>query len=184
MCVHFGRQKQNAPDTILTILKIPIGNEVGIIWVGLVAHATMNEKRGAIMRNDIIFSHENWQGRPLRAFLAIIAARNGVRLPPPETEVEGEIPALVNHGRWMAHCGCGGAVVVSSKVPLFWCPDCGNQANKGKWLRVIFPAEKEEIEKELLKRPADDGFRARNRNWLPGESVADLAKENSERGIG
>lgn len=138
------------------------------------------------MRADIICHHEDWQEQPLRNFLASHAMKLGTPLPPAITEIEGEVLARVNQGRWIADCvveGCGGAIVVSEVTPLFYCPYCGNADNNGKWYRVIFPAQKQAIEAILLKRPARDGFRAVHRNWEYGESLSKLRAENAERGI-
>lgn len=136
------------------------------------------------MRADIIVKHEDWQRLPLREFLANHAMALGVPLP--RGDVKGEVKPYVNQGRWVADCptiGCAGAIVVSVQSPVFYCPDCGNQDNDGAWYQVVFPMELEAIERELLKRPARDGFRAMNRNWKPGETVALLAAENKTQGI-
>jgi len=83
------------------------------------------------------------------------------------------VAARVDYGRWIADCPrCTGAEFVDPGWPLFVCCSCGSGPHS-----VTFPSPREEIEGELLKRP--DGA---TRNWRPGESVADLRRENREGG--
>ena len=136
------------------------------------------------MRNDIIVHHEDWQELPMREFIRHFLARNG--LPQPGNAVKGEVQARVNQGRWLCDCpnpGCGGALVVSFKDRFFVCTTCGSPENGGAWYRVAFPPQKEQIERELLKRPAKDAWRAHNRNWELGETVDDLRQQNRDKGI-
>lgn len=92
--------------------------------------------------------------------------------------------AQVNHGVWVALDGCGaregvyGGGVVWLDRPVVWCPLCSNRAYGRKWRPVVLPADREAIEAALLPRPD-----ITTRNWLPGESVADLLAENAEHGI-
>ena len=98
---------------------------------------------------------------------------------------QGEVQALVNHGRWIAKCpnpGCGGALVVSAQDPIFLCTDCGSEENGGRSYTVRFPDEKEAVERELMKRPVV-ARKATNRNWLPGETVDKLRDENRAHGV-
>jgi len=53
---------------------------------------------------------------------------------------------------------------------LFQCLSCG-----GPRQEVVFPAEMAIIEAVLSRRR-----RPENRNWQPGETVADLVRENEE----
>ena len=82
-------------------------------------------------------------------------------------------PAFVNHGRWLWECpGCLTAVQVSEAggvVDLCCCPACFGQA----FVQPVFPAERAEIEAELMRQP---GYRwnAPFRNWEPGWSLAHL----------
>jgi hypothetical protein len=87
--------------------------------------------------------------------------------------------AEVNHGRWIAHCECGGAEVVDPDDPVFFCLSCLN-ADNGRGLRPVeFPSEKErlQIAEVLLHRKE-----RRSRGWLPTETVGDLKRQNRERG--
>lgn len=91
------------------------------------------------------------------------------------------IEAYVNWGRWVADCptpGCNGALIVSHEDPRFYCPYCFNDPEAGRFLAVAFPAARAAIEAELLKRPLLE-----QRNWRPGETAADLRRQNSARGI-
>ena len=134
---------------------------------------------------DFIVEHESWHKASLETLVRDAMKNNGLGAPPPLSHVQNKLWAEVNHGRWIVTCPsrCGGAIIVSSHQPLFLCPDCGSSENGGKWYNVIFPANKEAIEKLLLKRPAFNPMRAANRNWKPDESVSDLEWENQERGI-
>ena len=127
---------------------------------------------------DKIQHHENTQHTSAVAFIAGYAEAAGRQLPPPMARAN-RVQAVVNHGRWVIECPsheCGGAVIASEGDP-FMCPYCFNASNEGRWYNVQFPPDKKRIEATLLKRPD------RNRNWLLGESVAQLENENRVRGI-
>lgn len=127
-----------------------------------------------------IVEHKDWAQIPYRRFLGEIYGQQGWGSLPPTTQVIGDIRAYVNHGRWLAECpsaGCGGAVITDSSDPLFLCYQCGRG-----WYNVIFPPQKTTIEALLLVRPRI-GNHPSTRNWIPGETVADLVRQNQERGI-
>ena len=128
--------------------------------------------------NNIV-EHKDWQHVTYREFLSDLYHRKGHGGLPPETSVIGQIEAYINHGRWIAECPtrCGGAVIADSGVPLFVCYECG-----GDWYSVVFPPEKTAIEVLLMRRPPV-GREPTTRNWYPGESVADLARQNQEMGV-
>lgn len=68
------------------------------------------------------------------------------------------VRARVNGGTWIADCvtkGCGGAEFVDPSFPSFFCWGCGNKTNGGNCRPVIFPENREEIEKLLLDRPVE-----------------------------
>ncbi len=77
--------------------------------------------------------------------------------------------AYVNLGRWVCDCECGAGNATDPDWGLALCFDCGAMHP------VIFPRadERAEIERLLLARPL-----SRNRNWIPGESIAELAADN------
>jgi hypothetical protein len=87
--------------------------------------------------------------------------------------------AEVNHGRWTVRCPwCSGCQNASEEDHRFFCTECSNGAAGGKWIAVVWPADREEIELALGQRPHPD-----NRNWLPGETIADLWLENAAHGV-
>ncbi len=89
-------------------------------------------------------------------------------------------PAYINYGRWVVDCPyCGAALPASKNVRAFWCPECGLEPLHGYGVRVRFPPDSTMriIETILCMRPL-----ARNRNWRPNESLAQLARENLDHG--
>lgn len=87
--------------------------------------------------------------------------------------VHGEtVPAVVNHGRWLAKCACGNSEHVKQGEPMT-CIVCGAQYT------VVFPdpETKIRIDRVLGERPLPE-----NRNWTT-ESVTDLEFENVEHGL-
>lgn len=141
---------------------------------------------------DHIVTFETWQskdGKPrdasLLAFIARYCAKTGVSVPPANA-IKGAVQARVNQGRWLVDCpvaGCGNAIMASYQEPIFFCHICGNVDNPAHWYKVIFPQERKEIEAALLGRPSKNPFNAPHRNWIPGESVAKLQKENTEHKV-
>jgi len=75
------------------------------------------------------------------------------------TSVDKSCPvlAVVNYGRWIAQCECGGAEYVALSDPVFFCCSCGNASVDGKLRMVIFPSieEIQQIEAEILKVEID-----------------------------
>lgn len=68
-------------------------------------------------------------------------------------EVEGEVVARVDWGRWLADCPfCGGAELVSRTAGVFYCLSCGMAKQGGRPMRAVFPDGLEEIEAELNTR--------------------------------
>jgi len=109
------------------------------------------------------------------AFRRRIAAGRMIRMP---AETVGEVAAEVNHGRWIARCPfCSGAELVSRVDAVFFCFSCHMEGNGGRAMRVLFPCNRRQIEVLLEQRPIH------NQHWLPGESKADLARENREHGL-
>ena len=103
-----------------------------------------------------------------------IQSRNHGRSPVPSGEAPAPIlKAEVNHGRWIVRCPfCAGAEAADPDSPRFYCLTCFNEPVGNRFLAVQWPQNKEAIESELNKRPAEG-----SQNWLPHESVADLARE-------
>ncbi len=98
---------------------------------------------------------------------------------PSQTASSPSVPAQVNHGRWLTPCPfCNSANLASRADKRFLCCECGNTAAGGQWLPVVWPKNAHAIEEMLMKRPD-----RHTRNWLPGETVADLAAENKSNGV-
>ncbi len=82
--------------------------------------------------------------------------------------------AYVHQDRWIAECpmpGCRSTEFVDPAWPYLVCTA---QCGVGPFA-VEFPKDREKIEAELIRRPVPA-----TRNWLPGETVADLQRENGE----
>lgn len=131
--------------------------------------------------------------------------------------VNNTLAARIDNGRWVVDCPsrdprsgktlCTAAMATSSIFDLFVCPVCGSPENGGRWYEVVYPAEREEIERLLLMRP-DPGERTVNgvkvgngRFWspvdvvfqpnetdvyrrMPGQTIDELRAENLELGFG
>ena len=86
------------------------------------------------------------------------------------------LPVIYNHGRWIVTCAwCTGAELAVNDV--FLCSNCKNNGI-GNPVPVAWPPNRQAIEVLLLKRP-----HAANRNWMPGETVQSLARENSDHEV-
>ena len=141
-----------------------------------VSYGNLARKNGVVIPLNVQRDDPNGGG--------IISARI-----PPDT-VKGEIHARIDDGIWLVDCtnlGCNSAGRVSELEPFFICVDCGSPEWDNKWRGVIFPTNKAVIELELMRRPqymnikrGDNSFTLVNRNWLPGESVADLKHQRLE----
>lgn len=134
--------------------------------------------------DDKIITHEDIFRLPYGEFVRYSASRKSMQAPAQDGVTDGEIVAYVNHGRWVAECpDCAGAQLVSELERRFWCLNCGNAAVNFAWRHVRMPQKRTAIEAELVIRPAAKGDRAITRNWLPGETVKDLQRENVEHGV-
>ena len=84
------------------------------------------------------------------------------------------VQAFVNHGAWLVMCPeCNGAEYAWEEG-YFFCCSCKNSYLKHNYRRLVFPAERQAIERLLMVRSLD------NRNWNHIETVADLERENEE----
>ena len=90
--------------------------------------------------------------------------------------------AYVNHGRWLVDCPfCGSTQIAAKSDRRFLCAGadgCANAQVGGAYIPVVWPKDADRIEAELLQRPTPN-----NRNWMPGETVKDLRRENAEHGV-
>ncbi|MEA2703909.1 MAG: hypothetical protein QOD63_1854 [Actinomycetota bacterium] len=104
-----------------------------------------------------------------------IRHRNGV--PPFEPQgfaVGVALPAQVKDGQWVVRCdGCRNAQFTARAEPRFFCVRCLNSTHGGQWVAVAWPVDSEKGEAVLLARPL-----FQSRNWLAGETLADLVAEN------
>ena len=66
------------------------------------------------------------------------------------------VSARVEMGQWIADCECGGCEFVTPDEPIFFCFSCANRDDANMLREVVFPPEREEIERALLERPVDD----------------------------
>lgn len=110
---------------------------------------------------------------------ARLAQQTGFRIPPLTDIMPGKpLQPRVGRNRWIVDCpDCRGAEFLWPEG-LFMCCSCWNARAKHKWRRVTIPANRAQIEAVLRARPMPD-----DRGWWPGETVADLKRENSERGL-
>lgn len=91
---------------------------------------------------------------------------------------EEAVHVEVNHGRWVVECpSCRSAQLASIEDPRYLCHECLNMAIALQWRRVIWPKNYQAISDLLAVRPLE------NRNWKPGEKLADLKRENEEAGL-
>lgn len=90
------------------------------------------------------------------------------------TAAGAKLKARVDAGRWIVDCDCGAGNSTHPEWGIALCYGCGAVREK-----VKFPKEWKGVEKELLRRPETV-----TRNWLSGETVAALKRENAEHGVG
>jgi hypothetical protein len=87
---------------------------------------------------------------------------------------EKPVRARILYGRWLVDCPvCSGANDVDPEEPVYLCTSCGWPE---RLVPVEFPAGRAQIEDALLRRPIH------NRNWQPGEWLADLVLDNLSNG--
>ena len=140
----------------------------------IVTHATNADRGGTVGGVNIATA-------TYREMLAAVGATYGLTLPASTAVAATPMDAYINHGRWVAECGnCETAVVVDDGDLFFWCPRCGSG---DVWTPIALPSDRSDIEAQLLRR---NGWRGtgKTRNWVPGETVADLIAENRAHGIG
>lgn len=89
------------------------------------------------------------------------------------------IPVRADWGRWVVGCpDCGSAQLACRTDPRFVCVECGNVAVNGAFRPVAWPRAAAAIERLLDARPD-----LSTQNWVPGETVAQLAAENKALGV-
>lgn len=101
-----------------------------------------------------------------------MAGKHGLHL---YEEIAGiPVKAVLDFGRWIARCECGGAEAVDPSDPIFFCVSCGNYRNSGRLRRVEFPADYKKIERQVMGRaveygPSDDPIEKQRRAVPAGE---------------
>lgn len=112
------------------------------------------------------------QGGNAYAVIDLYRSRR-VSVDEPVDDVIETIMARVDHGRWLVECDyCKSAQLVGDEDLRFFCINCSNISNDGKWREIVWPENAEEIENVLAVRPID------NRHWSPGETIDELKAEN------
>jgi hypothetical protein len=106
------------------------------------------------------------------------ARLRGFGLPTRDTGVSDApaVPAIVNHGRWIAFCpDCiGAAELVWLADPRLFCMACGNRAIGGLWRTVEMPADAAEITASLSERPRHE------QGWEPDLPPLDDEPDDEE----
>jgi hypothetical protein len=111
--------------------------------------------------------HRNWHRKDVKRHV------------PAETS-DVHVQVQVNDSRWLVQCPlCRSAQVASVGDRRFFCVDCLNAHVQGRWIVVDWPANADEIEAELVKRPLPH-----TRGWTAEQTVADLQRENLAHAVG
>lgn len=117
---------------------------------------------------------------PLEANMALNAylagtPRGKLMKRPTKVSKKAVVYARVEHGRWLADCPwCRNAIFAPLTDPRFFCPECMNAAVHGEFVKLVVPKteDREQIAGLLLRVPDE-----RCRNWLPTETVEELAQQ-------
>ena len=94
--------------------------------------------------------------------------------------------ATINRGIWIVACECRApgdpapGMLCWLDVPLMWCVRCRNADAGHRWRPYLLPSPDERAAIDAVLEPRA----IVNRNWLPGETVADLLRENAAHGLG
>jgi hypothetical protein len=115
-----------------------------------------------------------------RTFLAKLRLR--YKFPEPIDCFDNEsepVEAFVNKGMWIVMClNCKGGAEFAWEEGYFFCCSCKNSYNGHRYRRLIFPADRQEIEDLLSVRPLE------NRNYRgplhPNETLEVLRQENKD----
>lgn len=115
----------------------------------------------------VIVALRHWQCRDLAPDL------------PDAVAADQPVLAVLAQSRWVAQCpDCAGAQLAARTDRRLLCSGCGNVIAGRRWRPVVWPDDTDAIEQVLAVRPL-----AHNRNWHPGETVADLVAENAAHGL-
>lgn len=126
-----------------------------------------------------------------------IERRRGVKIVVRDTLAKSPVYARIYRGHWIADCDvCGGAMFVSPDDPVFFCVECFNKKDNGKLRPIIFPDNRQEIERAILERPVNEfagvteseragrasitaGGQVFTRDWMPGETAEMIREQNA-----
>lgn len=85
--------------------------------------------------------------------------------------------AWIASSNWVVTCDVCREQIVIDFGEIYFCPNCLNVPHNGKARMVVFPENRDEIERILLLRPNPSV-----RTWYPHETVDDLRLQNIEHG--
>ena len=108
---------------------------------------------------------------PSACWAPALFTRGGFIQPRSDT-APGSLPVIVNHGRWIVRCPCGGSQYACAIDRRFLCDRCCNTSAGGRWRRIEWPEDPRAIELALKPRLPE------HQNWLPGETTVQLWAEN------
>lgn len=153
--------------------------------VGIYAGPRVVWADDVLTRSSRAVTHEQW----LRAIVMPGLKPHGLPMPRFDAPL-AKAPvadAMVIRNCWVARCpfaSCGGNAYEGIWRPLadgtpdfFFCCSCGNTESNGARLAIRFASKPESVESILHERPV-----AHTRNWLPGETIAQLREENLTHG--
>lgn len=136
---------------------------------------------GLLMAEYIVTWDTYFKDRPeVRAKrMRVEAQKRGVDLwAEPEIDKEITTTPIVVQGVWQVLCPfCSGAEL-AREDELFMCQSCYNADIGRKLIRAPFPEKRRGIERELAKRR-----NPQTRNWVHGETITALTRENKEHGV-
>lgn len=126
---------------------------------------TARERHGVPSEEALLVRHARWFA---------IKARRGMRFR--VHHVYDVLQVRLDGNTWVADCpGCSAGIAIEPEWSVACCFGCG-----AVYRNFDMPdrAARAQIEATLLARP-----QWQTRAWLPGETVADLERENAEHGL-
>ena len=114
--------------------------------------------------------------RSYASYLEHFSRLHGQTQPAVPDTITNQVQAVVDAGRWLWSCGgCLSAMPVATATDPTICVSCGGLG----WATVVFPANRDEIESELLKQPGHR-YLAPVRHWRPSMTLADLQERTAK----
>jgi len=136
----------------------------------------------AIVTWDSYFERSGRLTHDIRHRHMVAKARKvGVDLPrsPVIADDDAGIEVFLGYNAWHAKCPFCNGQELMREDGLFMCQSCWNSAIGRRYLRASFPEARKAIEDTVLARPIPS-----TRNWVHGETVADLQAQNKSHGVG